>query len=77
MPIYLTQTGLGTFPLPEFAMLYFSVFLGYLITPIHPCVAYSAEFFKVKYKKTLKHFLKPSSISFGFAFLIFGIIQLI
>jgi integral membrane protein (TIGR00529 family) len=40
LPIYLVQNAVIIMPLLDFIFIYVSVSLGYLITPIHPCVAY-------------------------------------
>ena len=50
IPIYLTQYGLTVFPIFEFALLYSVTFLGYIITPLHPCVSYTYQYFKTSYK---------------------------
>ena len=48
IPIYLSQYAIGSMPVFEFALLYFAVFMGYISTPIHPCVAYSLKYFKTE-----------------------------
>lgn len=65
IPIYLIQYGLKIIFLLDFAFLYTAIFLGYLITPIHPCVAYSKEFFNVAYKDMFKSLAKPTFTCFG------------
>ncbi len=65
IPIYLIQNGITTMILMEFVFLYCATFLGYLITPIHPCLAYSINYFKTDYKGALKYLLPPVSICFG------------
>ncbi len=59
IPIY----GL-TIPLLDFIFIYVSIFLGYLITPIHPCVTYSADYFETDFRKVVKVLGKPIFISF-------------
>jgi integral membrane protein (TIGR00529 family) len=74
IPIYLAQFTVSTMPLLEFAFIYTAVFLGYLITPLHPCVAYSTEYFKTNFIKVAKKLGKPVLISF---FLLLGVLGLI
>lgn len=64
IPIYLAQFAVPTMPLLDFAFIYTSIFLGYLITPLHPCVAYSTEYFKTNFLKVSKTLGKPVFISF-------------
>jgi integral membrane protein (TIGR00529 family) len=64
IPIYIVQfTGI-TIPLLDFIFIYTSISLGYLITPIHPCVAYSTEYFETDFIKAIKILGKPILISF-------------
>ena len=65
IPIYLIQNGITSMILMEFVFLYCATFLGYLITPIHPCLAYSINYFKTDYKGALKYLIPPVSICFG------------
>jgi len=44
IPIYMTTHG--AMSAPVFAATYFAVFLGYILTPIHPCISVSLEYFK-------------------------------
>jgi len=64
IPIYLVQYSVLTMSLLDFVFIYTSIFLGYLLTPIHPCVAYSTEFFKTDFKNVVKILGKPTLISF-------------
>lgn len=66
IPIYLVQYTLSAMPLLDFVFLYVAIFLGYLITPIHPCVSYSATYFEVDYNKVVKALALPTFLSFGF-----------
>lgn len=57
--VYLSQFGLQQMPLFEFSLLYFAIFLGYVLTPIHPCVAYSLKYFKRSFSDILLDLAKP------------------
>jgi integral membrane protein (TIGR00529 family) len=63
IPMFLTKFG-PISPL-TFAVTYFSIFLGYIITPVHPCVSLTAEFFKVNTKNFLKVMLPPTLVALG------------
>jgi len=71
IPMFLTKFG----PISSitFAIVYFSIFLGYVITPIHPCVSLTAEFFKVNTKDFLKVMLPPTLIALATSFILIGI----
>jgi integral membrane protein (TIGR00529 family) len=77
IPIYLLQYAIFTIPLMELVFLYCSIFLGYLITPIHPCVAYSTNYYKTNYKKVIKILSIPALLCFGLLLLIYVIVFLI
>lgn len=65
IPIYLIQYLTTAMPLLDFVFLYVAIFLGYLITPIHPCVSYSTAYFETTYNKVIKTLAIPTFISFG------------
>ena len=58
IPVYLVKYG----PMSPivFAITYFSIFLGYVISPIHPCVSVSVEYFKVSIRDFLKVMVIPT-----------------
>jgi integral membrane protein (TIGR00529 family) len=64
IPIYLVQNAVLTMPLLDFIFIYVSISLGYLITPIHPCVSYSTDYFETDFKKVVKTLGKPIIFSF-------------
>jgi hypothetical protein len=78
IPIYLAQNAIIPMPLLDFIFIYVSISLGYLITPIHPCVTYSTDYFETDFKKVVKILAKPIFISFiifiGFYWLFFLLI---
>lgn len=77
IPIYLVQfTGI-TMPLLDFIFIYTSISLGYLITPIHPCVAYSTEYFETNFIKAVKILGKPILISFMLLIGLYWVFQII
>ena len=70
IPIYLLQYSTPVVPLPHFAFIYFSIFLGYIITPLHPCIAYSVDYFETDYTDTLKYLATSSFVCFGVLILV-------
>jgi integral membrane protein (TIGR00529 family) len=77
IPIYLAQFTVPTMVLLDFIFIYTSIFIGYLITPIHPCVAYSTEYFETKFLKVVKILGKPALISFILLISIYGVLLII
>ena len=73
IPIYLAQFSVLTMPLLDFIFIYSSIFLGYLITPLHPCVVYSAEYFKTSFIKVAKILGKPILVSFMLLLGLYGL----
>jgi integral membrane protein (TIGR00529 family) len=62
VPIYLTTHVAVSGP--AFAVTYFAIYLGYLISPIHPCVSVSLEYFSVAMPVFLKRMAVPVAIAF-------------
>ena len=77
IPIYLIQNLVISMPIIDFVFLYFAIFLGYLITPLHPCLAYSINYFKTNYKKSFKHVVIPTLICFGILYAVFFLMLLV
>ncbi|MFO7797406.1 MAG: DUF401 family protein [Promethearchaeati archaeon] len=73
IPIYLDQYMVFIMPLLDFVFLYVAIFLGYLITPIHPCISYSVSYFKTTYNKVIKRLAAPALISFGILLAIYSL----
>lgn len=67
IPIFLAQYGSMT-PF-SFAVAFISVFTGYVISPIHPCVSVTARYFNVSIKSILSGMLKPAILLFLSAFI--------
>lgn len=63
VPIYLAQFGVYVMPILDFILLYFATFLGYIITPLHPCLAYTMRFFQSNYKMNFLTLAKPIGCS--------------
>jgi len=68
VPIYFAQNAVLAMPIESFALMYFSIFLGYVITPVHPCVSVSLEYFKSELSEYLKLLAAPALIALAVAF---------
>lgn len=77
IPIYLVQNLVLSMPIIDFVFLYFAIYLGYLITPLHPCLAYNINYFKTNYKKSFKHVAIPTFICFGTLYAVFSLMLLV
>ncbi|HHR84797.1 MAG TPA: DUF401 family protein [Candidatus Acetothermia bacterium] len=61
VPIFVTSHG--AISLPAFAVTYFAIYLGYVISPVHPCVSVSIEFFSISMSKFLQRMALPVAIA--------------
>jgi integral membrane protein (TIGR00529 family) len=77
IPIYLFQNALLVMPLLDFTFIYFAVYLGYIMTPLHPCLAYNISFFKTNYKNSFKYLAFPTFICLGVLYLVYFILLLL
>lgn len=64
IPIFLTKFGVDHFTILAFVIMYISVYLGYMVSPVHPCVVISVEYFKTSYWKFVKKAFLPTLIGF-------------
>lgn len=72
-PVYMIQHALTLMPFFHFGLIYFAIFLGYLITPIHPCLAYSIDYFKTTYPKSFRNIVIPALIGLAVVYAVFGV----
>lgn len=68
VPIHVSLFGAGSMTALEFAILHFSVFTGYVISPIHPCILVTLEYFSTDYLRTLRLLALPTLICVSAAF---------
>ncbi|MEN6369381.1 MAG: DUF401 family protein [Thermotogota bacterium] len=57
LPIY--ASAYGPMTLPGFAVAYYAAFLGYVITPVHPCVSVSVAYFKTSIAALVRRLAPP------------------
>ena len=67
LPVYYSKFGIGTITYIVFAIMFFSIFIGYVISPVHPCVSVSLEFFGTGLKGFFKKLAVSVIISLCFA----------
>ncbi len=70
IPIYLADSPDGSMSAPVFAIAYFSIFLGYLLSPVHPCLVMTLEYFKVQLKNFFQTILPASILTIVFILLL-------
>jgi integral membrane protein (TIGR00529 family) len=63
-PIYLAGGALASMPHTHFAISYFAIFLGYAVSPVHPCVSVSVEYFKIDMNRYFRVMAGPVAIAF-------------
>jgi hypothetical protein len=70
VPIYFAKYSVESIPEVAFAVMFFSVYMGYIISPVHPCVSVSLEYFKTSFTKYSKGMILPIILSLMFAVII-------
>ena len=58
----------GALDYVSFSILYFSVFMGYVISPLHPCVLVTLEFYGCSMKRFYRRFWLPGVITIVVAY---------
>ncbi len=61
IPIFISTYGVMS--AAAFAVTFFAVFLGYILTPIHPCISVSVEYFSTSMPAFLKKMALPVAIA--------------
>jgi len=70
VPIYFSKYSVSSVPELAFAVMFFSAYMGYILSPVHPCVAVSLEYFKVSFSQYSKAIIIPVLLSLIFAAII-------
>ncbi|HOD67155.1 MAG TPA: DUF401 family protein [candidate division Zixibacteria bacterium] len=71
-PIYLA--GAGSVTPSVFALIYAAVFFGYMISPVHPCLVVTSEYFKVPVRKIMRRHAAPTAAVLGIVLTIAGVL---
>jgi hypothetical protein len=67
LPIY--ASSYGQISLPGFAVAYCAAFLGYIVTPVHPCVSVSVAYFHTSIGALARRLAWPAAIGVAFTLL--------
>jgi integral membrane protein (TIGR00529 family) len=70
-PTYLSSAGLFVMPYSIFSITYLSIFLGHLLSPVHPCIPLSLEYFKTSIGAAFRTMGVPTAIMLGVAVVLF------
>ena len=70
LPIYLTQFGADAMTPWIFMVTFFAIYQGYVISPVHPCVSVSLEYFKTELKNFYKLLFVPAIIGLTVAWIV-------
>ncbi len=70
LPIFYSRFGTDAMSYLLFAIMFFSTYMGYIVSPIHPCVSVSIEFFGSSLKGFYKKLFWPVFISLATSFLV-------
>ena len=73
LPIYYAGFGAEAISPMVFAVMYFSVFIGYVVSPIHPCVSVTVEYFNTSLRDYYRKVAAPALIAI-FCVMLFSII---
>lgn len=69
LPILMAPENSIVTPL-AFTIIYFSVFIGYVLSPVHPCVSVSLEYFDTTLEEFSRSILLPVGFAIGTAFIV-------
>jgi integral membrane protein (TIGR00529 family) len=64
-PMYLGAVGFVAAPI--FAVIYVAIYFGYIISPVHPCLIVTCEYFHVPIRAMVYRLAVPTLIVFGLA----------
>ena len=70
LPIFFAQYGSSAMTPLVFAVMFFAVYQGYIISPVHPCVSVSLQFFKTGLRDFYQSLALPAFICIGLAWLV-------
>ena len=74
LPIYLVQFGPNTMTPVAFAIMFFAIYQGYIISPVHPCVAVTLTYFNTDLKEMYKLLSIPALTCLAVAWIVSGIL---
>ncbi|WP_371803123.1 DUF401 family protein [Candidatus Lokiarchaeum ossiferum] len=75
IPIYLFQYAVLAMSYFNFTLIYLTTFLGYLMSPIHPCLAYTINYFKADYKQTFWRIATPTFVNLLIVLVVYQVVN--
>jgi len=69
LPIYLASGQPVSYLI--FTLIYIAIYFGYVMSPVHPCLVVTCEYFRVPIRAMIGHLLAPTAVLF------FGVIAII
>ena len=70
LPIYLAQFGAHAMTPWIFAVMFFAIYQGYVVSPVHPCISVSLEYFKTELKDFYTLLIIPALICLAIAWVV-------
>ena len=74
VPIYLSRYGMDAMGPGVFAIMFFSTFVGYMASPVHPCVVVSLEYFRTRLRDFLRVLVLPTFVALALVFAVAAIV---
>ncbi len=68
VPIHFAKYGVDSMAPVAFAIMYFSVFMGYIVSPVHPCVSVSMDYFRSNIRDFFRLTVPPALIAIAVTF---------
>ena len=69
IPIFIAK--FGSMSALDLALMYYTTLLGYILSPIHPCVVFTADYYEIDVKYLIKDSLTVTAISMIFGLLLY------
>lgn len=63
LPIFYARFGTAGMTPMVFAVMYFAVFIGYVVSPVHPCVSVTIEYFRSNLKEYYQKVFAPGIVA--------------
>ncbi|MFX0098176.1 MAG: DUF401 family protein [Candidatus Hodarchaeota archaeon] len=75
IPLYMTTYTVAIMSPLAYVIAYMSVYYGYAISPVHPCVSATLEYFNIGYGKTAKMMLYPTIVAMAILVILSFLVQ--
>ena len=74
IPIFIAK--FGSMSALDLALMYYTTLLGYILSPIHPCVVFTADYYEIDVKYLIKDSLTVTAISMIFGLLLYFLLYI-